>query len=378
MKIFFNKPHHSQKEIQNIINCIKSGKISGDGCYTDLCNKWFLKELNRKILLTHSCTCALEMMAILLNLKKDDEIIMPSYSFVSTANAFVLTGAKPVFVDIRPDTLNIDENLVEQAVTKKTKAIIAVHYAGVSCEMDKLQKIAKKHNLYLLEDSALGFNSTYKNKPLGTIGDLGAYSFHETKNIISGEGGCLIINNKKFKDRAEIIREKGTNRSKFLRGEVDKYSWVDIGSSYLPSDIISAFLYGQLQNSKKITKDRIQTWNKYHKFFEKHESAGLITRPFVPEYCTHNGSIYYILFRNLKNRTKFIEYLKENNIFASFHYIPLHSSVAGIKYAKVSSDMNVTNRISDTLVRMPLFYNMTAKQLKKIFKVTEIFFEKVI
>ena len=375
-KIVFNKPYSSITEIENIIHSIKSGKISGDGYYTELCNKWFLKEINRKILLTHSCTSAIEMMALLLDLQEGDEIIMPSYTFVSTANAFVLRGAKPVFVDIRPDTLNIDENLVEKAITAKTKAIVAVHYAGVGCEMDTLKQIAKKHNLYLLEDAAQGFGSKYNGNPLGTIGDLGTYSFHETKNIISGEGGCLIINNEKFSQRAEIIREKGTNRSKFFRGEIDKYTWVDKGSSYLPSDIIAAFLYGQLENEKEITSKRIDIWNKYNNFFDVFEQRGYIKRPHIPKNCTHNAHMYYILFSNFEERSTFIEYLKQNDIYTVFHYIPLHSSPAGIKFASIGSKMDVTNNISDTLVRMPLFYELTDKKLSKIFETVENFFRR--
>lgn len=373
-KIVFNKPYSSITEIKNIIHSIDSGKISGDGYFTKLCNEWFLREINSKILLTHSCTAALEMMALMIDLREGDEIIMPSYTFVSTANAFVLRGAKPVFVDIRPDTLNINENLVEKAITSKTKAIVAVHYAGVGCEMDTLKQIATKHNLYLLEDAAQGFFSKYNGIPLGTIGDLGTYSFHETKNIISGEGGCLIINNEKFCDQAEIIREKGTNRSKFFRGEIDKYTWVDKGSSYLPSDIIAAFLYGQLENANVITSKRINIWNKYNQFFEKFEQKGFIKRPYIPMNCTHNAHMYYVLFNDLENRTNFIEYLKQNNIHTVFHYIPLHSSPAGMKYATTGSKMDVTNRISNTLVRMPLFYELTDQKLNKIFEVVEKFF----
>lgn len=371
--IVFNKPYSSISEIDNIINSIKSGKISGDGTYTKLCNEWFLEHINRKILLTHSCTSALEMMALLLDLKKGDEVIMPSYTFVSTANAFVLRGAKPVFVDIHPDTLNINENLVEKAITSKTKAIVAVHYAGVACEMDKLKEIAKKHKLYLLEDAAQAFGSSYKNQPLGTIGDLGTYSFHETKNIISGEGGCLIINNKDFEERAEIIREKGTNRSKFFRGEIDKYTWIDLGSSYLPSDMIAAFLYAQLENIKAINNQRAEIWNKYHRFFEKYELKNIIKRPAIPANCKHNSHMYYILFNDLSTRTKFIKHLKENGIYTVFHYIPLHSSPAGIKFGRFVGNMSVTNKTSDTLVRLPLYYELDNDKQDFIIEQIEIF-----
>lgn len=376
--ISFNYPCYIGDELGYIKDAIEKGKVSGDGFYTKKCNEWFLNKLDRKILLTTSCTSALEMMGILLDLNPGDEVIMPSYTFVSTANAFVLRGAVPVFVDIRPDTLNIDENLVEQAITDKTKAIVAVHYAGVACEMDKLKEIAKKHNLYLLEDAAQGFDSEYKGQKLGTIGDLGTYSFHETKNIISGEGGCLIINNDKFCERAEIIREKGTNRSKFFRGQVDKYTWVDVGSSYLPSDMIAAYLYAQLDNCEKIQNKRLYIWDKYNEFFKKYEDLGLIRRPVVPKECKHNAHIYYVLFNDLETRTKFISYLKENGVQTVFHYIPLHSAPAGQKYCKTSGDMKVTNKVSDCLVRMPMYYDLTDDDLDYIMNITDKFFKEVI
>lgn len=375
-KIPFNKPYSSISEISNIIEAVKSGKICGDGTFTKKCNEWFEENIGRKILLTTSCTAALEMMAILLDAKPGDEVIMPSFTFVSTANAFVLRGLVPVFVDIRPDTLNLDENLVEAAITEKTRAIVPVHYAGVGCNMEKLKEIAKKHNLYLFEDAAQGFSSTYKDQPLGTIGDLGTYSFHETKNVISGEGGCLIINNEKFAERAEIIREKGTNRSKFFRGQVDKYTWVDIGSSYLPSDIVAAYLYGQLQNSHEINQKRLQVWDKYNNFFEKYEKSGFIRRPIIPTDCNQNAHMYYVLFNDLATRTKFIEYLKANGITPTFHYIPLHSSPAGVKYGRVSGSMKVTDKVSDTLVRLPMYYELNEDDLTRIFEVIERFFEE--
>ncbi|MBQ4123667.1 dTDP-4-amino-4,6-dideoxygalactose transaminase, partial [bacterium] len=367
MKVNFNKAYCGEKELENIKLAFSLNGLSGDNTFTKKCNEWFQKKINRKILLTTSCTSALDMMAILIDAKEGDEIIMPSYTFVSTANAFVLRGAKPVFVDIRPDTKNIDENLIEQAITPNTKAIIVVHYAGVPCEMDKIQAIAKKHGLYLLEDAAQGFGSSYKGKLLGTIGDLGTYSFHETKNIISGEGGCLIINNSQFDERAEIIREKGTNRSKFFRGQVDKYTWVDIGSSYLPSDIISAFLYAQLNSFDEIQKKRMLIWNKYNNFFEKFEKQGLIQRPVIPLESKHNAHMYYILFKDLKTRTMFIDYLKQNDISSVFHYIPLHSAPAGQKFGRTGSDMRVTDIVSDTLVRLPLYYELTDMDLDYIF-----------
>ncbi|MGN0005784.1 MAG: dTDP-4-amino-4,6-dideoxygalactose transaminase [Candidatus Gastranaerophilaceae bacterium] len=371
----FNKPYSSINEINNIIESINSGKICGDGKFTHLCNDWFLENIGKKILLTTSCSSALEMMAILLDAKAGDEVIMPSFTFVSTANAFVLRGLVPVFVDIRPDTLNLDEEKVEAAITEKTRAIVPVHYAGVGCNMDRLREIAKKHNLYLFEDAAQGFGSKYKNQPLGTIGDLGTYSFHETKNIISGEGGCLIINNEKFMERAEIIREKGTNRSKFFRGQVDKYTWVDVGASYLPSDMIAAYLYAQLLNSKEINRKRMDVWKRYNSFFEKYEQEGKIRRPIIPDDCVHNAHMYYILFNDLATRTKFISYLKENNVSSVFHYIPLHSSPAGIKYGRTHGDMAITDKVSDTLVRLPLFYELSEDNINYIFEVIQKFFE---
>lgn len=376
MTIAFNKPYSSLGEIKNIIDSIERGKISGDGYYTELCNNWFGDKYNVKSLLTHSCTAALEMAAILLDLKVGDEVIMPSYTFVSTANAFVLRGAVPVFVDIRPDTLNIDEEKIEAAITNKTKAIVPVHYAGVACEMNKIMEIAKKYNLYVIEDAAQAFASTYKGRRLGTIGDLGALSFHETKNIISGEGGAVFINNPALYERAEIIREKGTNRSRFFRGEVDKYTWVDVGSSYLPSDMIAAFLYHQLENSHDINNRRIELWYKYNEFFEKYEKAGLIRRPIIPNGLEHNAHMYYLLFNSLEDRTEFIDFLKQNGILSVFHYIPLHSSPAGLKYGKTPFDMKVTDKISETLVRVPLFYELTKEDLDFIFERIDSFMQK--
>ena len=293
--------------------------------------------------------------------------------FVSTANAFVLRGGVPVFVDIRPDTKNINENLIESAITEKTKAIVPVHYAGVACEMDKIMQIAKKHSLIVIEDAAQALSSTYKSRKLGTIGDLACFSFHETKNVISGEGGALVINNEKFIERAEIIREKGTNRSKFFRGEVDKYTWVDVGSSYLPSDLIAAFLYAQLENIDKINNKRLEIWAKYYRMFESYEKQGLIKRPVIPTNCTHNAHMYYITFENLQKRSEFIAYLKENGINPVFHYIPLHSSPAGIKYGRVCGNMQVTDKISDTLLRMPMFYGLGNKELETIKAVAKKF-----
>ena len=361
----FNKPFLIDKEFEYIQDAINQGVLRGDGIYTKKCHKFLEEKLNcEKALLTHSCTAALEMAAILLDIKPGDEIIMPSYTFVSTANAFVLRGGVPVFVDIREDTLNINENLIENAITEKTKAICVVHYAGVSCEMDKILEIAKKYKLPVVEDAAQALGSFYKEKPLGTIGDLGCFSFHETKNVISGEGGALIINDPKYIERAEIIREKGTNRSQFFRGEVDKYTWVDIGSSFLPSDMVAAYLFSQLENMDKINKKRMEIWQNYNEFFSRYD--GKIRRPYIPNNCKHNAHMYYILFKNLAERTQFIDYMKSNGINPVFHYIPLHSSPAGIKYGRVSGDMAVTDRVADTLVRMPMYYTLSDDELSSI------------
>jgi dTDP-4-amino-4,6-dideoxygalactose transaminase len=299
---------------------------------------------------------------------------MPSFTFVSTANAFVLRGAVPVFVDIRPDTLNINEKLIETAITKRTRAIMVVHYAGVACDMDAIGKIAKKHNLVVVEDAAQGFMSTYKGKHLGTIGDLAAYSFHETKNIISGEGGALIINKEKYIERAEIIREKGTDRSRFFRGQVDKYSWVDIGSSYLPSEIVAAFLRAQLENAEKITRIRVKKWNTYHTLLAPLAKSGYLVQPTVPKDCVHNGHLYYILLNDLDTRTRLINGLKEKGIMGVFHYIPLHSSPAGVKYCKTSGRLPVTDKVSDTLLRLPLFYDLTDDNQQMICREIAAFF----
>lgn len=364
----FNKPFVIDKEFEYIQDAINQGVLRGDGIYTKKCHKFLEEKLHcKKALLTHSCTAALEMAAILLDIKPGDEIIMPSYTFVSTANAFVLRGGVPVFVDIREDTLNIDENLIENAITDKTKAICVVHYAGVACEMDKILEIAQKYNLPVVEDAAQALGSFYKEKPLGTIGDIGCFSFHETKNVISGEGGALIINNPKYIERAEIIREKGTNRSQFFRGEVDKYTWVDIGSSFLPSDMVAAYLFSQLENMDKINQKRMDIWHKYDEIFSHYDDK--IRRPYIPQDCRHNAHMYYVLFENLDKRTKFIDYMKFNGINPVFHYIPLHSSPAGKKYGRVSGKMDVTDRVSDTLVRMPMFYGLRNEEISFIHNV---------
>jgi len=375
MEIPFNKPHIVEKEFDYMMDAINRKAICGDGYYTKLCHKWFEENLPiDKSLLTHSCTAALEMAAILLDIQEGDEIIMPSYTFVSTANAFVLRGGVPVFVDINPVTLNIDENLVEQAITHKTKAIVPVHYAGMSCDMDKIMALAKKHDLYVVEDAAQAVGSLYKDRPLGTLGCLGTYSFHETKNIISGEGGALLVNDKSLVEMAEIVREKGTNRSKFFRGQIDKYTWVNVGSSYLPSDLIAAFLYSQLENIEKINRKRHEIWGFYHAVFAEYEAKGILRRPKIPEYCSHNAHMYYVLFNDLEERTKFMEFCRSKEITPVFHYVPLHSSPAGKKYCKSPYDMSITNRVSDTLVRMPMFYDISDSNLNYISDVINEYF----
>ena len=327
MKIPFNKPYMTGKELWYISQAHANGHLAGDGEFTRRCNAWLENRVGCDMaLLTHSCTAALEMTAILADLQPGDEVIMPSFTFVSTANAFVLRGAVPVFVDIRPDTLNIDEARIEEAITDKTKAIVVVHYAGVACEMDAIMEIAGRHGLLVIEDDAQGMGSSYKGRPLGSIGHLAAVSFHETKNIISGEGGALLVNSPRFSERAETIREKGTNRSQFFRGMVDKYTWVEIGSSYLPSELIAAFLWAQMEEADAITRRRLDIWNTYHQWFATLEQQGKVRRPVIPTDCSHNAHMYYLLLPDLHKRAAFIQQLKENDIGAVFHYIPLHES----------------------------------------------------
>jgi dTDP-4-amino-4,6-dideoxygalactose transaminase len=352
----FNKPYMTGKEAEYILEAHANGHLSGDGPFTKRCHKWMEDNtLAGRALLTHSCTAALEMSAILLDLSPGDEVIMPSFTFVSTANAFALRGAVPVFVDIRADTLNIDESKIEAAITSKTKAICVVHYAGVSCEMDTILEIAGRHRIRVVEDAAQGIMSSYKGRPLGTIGDLGALSFHETKNIISGEGGALLCRGIEFSERAEIIREKGTNRSKFFRGQVDKYTWVDVGSSYLPGEITAAFLYAQMEHAEEITAKRLEIWDRYHQWASAHEQAGRLRRPVVPESCTHNAHMYYLLLPSLQSRTKFIASMKEGGVQTVFHYIPLHSAPAGLLHSRSHDKLETTLDVSDRLVRMPLW-----------------------
>lgn len=372
----FNKPPFIGEEMKYIKNAVENNKICGDGEYTKLCNKLMEKSFNsKKVLLTTSGTHALEMAAMLCNIKPGDEVIMPSYTFVSTANAFLLQGAKVLFVDIRPDTLNIDENLIEQAITKNTKAIVPVHYAGIGCEMDKINEIGKRYNIKIVEDAAQGVMAKYKNKYLGTIGDFGCYSFHETKNYSMGEGGAILVRDDSFADRAEHIREKGTNRSNFFRGQVDKYTWVDKGSSYLPSELNAAYLYAQLENLELINNKRLSIWEKYFTALKKYEDK--IDLPFVPEYCKHNAHMFYIKLKDLEQRTKYIDHMRENNIITVFHYIPLHSSPAGRKYSKFIGEDKFTTKESERLVRLPLFYSLTDLEQEKVIEKTIEFIKKI-
>lgn len=359
MKIPFNKPYMTGKELWYIAQAHAKGHLAGDGSFTKLCSQWLEQRTgSSKALLTHSCTAALEMAAMLANVGPGDEVIMPSYTFVSTANAFVLRGAVPVFVDIRPDTLNIDETLIEAAITARTKVIVPVHYAGVACEMGVIMDIARRHQLIVIEDAAQGIMSTYKGRPLGSIGHMGCLSFHETKNIISGEGGALLINDLEFVQRAEIIREKGTNRSQFFRGQVDKYTWCDLGSSFLPGELIAAFLWAQMEAADEINNKRLAIWNRYNEALMTHERNGLIQRPVIPVDCVHNAHMYYILMPDLKSRTRFIESLKSHGIGTVFHYVPLHSAPAGKKMGRASGLMPVTDSHSDRLVRLPLWVGL--------------------
>jgi dTDP-4-amino-4,6-dideoxygalactose transaminase len=369
----FNKPFIIGRELSLIADAVSRGHLSGDGHYTRLCNRWFEEKLHcRKALLTHSCTAALEMAAILCDLQPGDEVILPSYTFVSTANAFALRGAVPVFVDIRADNLNIDEKLIEAAITPKTRAIVPVHYAGVPCEMDVIMDIAKRHKLLVVEDAAQALLSTYKGKALGTIGHFGCLSFHETKNIISGEGGALLINDERFFERAEIIREKGTNRSQFFRGEVDKYTWVDIGSSYLPSELVSAFLYAQLERGDEITAQRCRICSAYAEQLAPLEQAGKVRLPRFD--ADSNGHMYYMLLDSLATRTALIAHLKAQGINPVFHYVPLHSSPAGRKYGRVSGSMQVTDELNERLLRLPLHYEMDDADVARISAAIRDFF----
>ncbi len=365
--IKFNRPLVLGKEIEKLKEACHLNKLSGDGTFTKKCHTWFEEQLGcQKALLTTSCTAALEMAGILCDIQPGDEVIMPSYTFVSTANAFVLRGAKIVFVDVRPDTMNIDENLIEEAITDRTKAIVVVHYAGVACEMDKIMEIARQHDLKVVEDAAQGVMSKYKGKWLGTIGDMGCFSFHETKNYTCGEGGAILLNHDVLGERAEIIREKGTNRSQFFRGQVDKYTWVDIGSSYLPSELNAAYLYAQLEAAKTVNEDRLRSWDLYYELFKPLAKEGHIEIPFIPEDCEHNAHMFYIKVKNLEERTKLLAHLKENEIGAVFHYIPLHSSNAGLKFGRFHGEDKYTTQNSERLLRLPMYYGLTAEDVKTV------------
>ena len=373
--IRFNVPPYTGKEMEYIKKAVENQKICGDGDFTHKCNEWLEQKTGiKKALLTTSCTHATEMAAILCDIKPGDEVIMPSYTFVSTADAFVLRGAKAVFVDVRPDTMNIDENLIEDAITEKTRAIAPVHYAGVSCDMDKIMDIAKRHNLLVVEDAAQGIMSEYKGKALGTFGDYGCFSFHETKNFSMGEGGAILIRDPENIERAEIIREKGTNRAKFFRGQIDKYTWVDAGSSYLPSELNAAYLYAQLELADQITADRMKTWNMYFEAFAELENAERIERPFIPSDCKHNAHMFYLKCKDLEERTAFIDFLKKNEILAVFHYVPLHTAPAGKSFGRFNGEDVYTTKESERLVRLPLYYGIKEEEVEYIIgKVKEFY-----
>lgn len=374
--IAFNVPPYAGKEMEYIQQAIGAHKICGDGQFTKKCNAWLEDRFcAQKVLLTTSGTTALDMAALLCDLQPGDEVILPSYTFSSTATAFVLVGAKLVFVDVRPDTMNIDETKIEAAITPKTKVIVPMHYAGVACEMDTIMAIAKKHGLLVVEDAAQGVMSTYKGKALGTIGDFGCYSFHETKNYSMGEGGALVINNAKYNERAEILREKGTDRSKFLRGQVDKYTWIDFGDSYLPSDMNAAYLWAQLECADRINEDRLRTWNTYYNAFKPLADEGLVELPVIPEGCIHNAHMFYLKCTDLEQRTILISYLKENGVQAVFHYVPLHSAPAGLKFGRFHGEDRYTTRESERLVRLPMYYGIDKGDAQKVIEAVKVFFE---
>lgn len=369
----FNRAISLPESLECIKDVMNKGKLSGDGEYTKLCSEWMQNKFKAKeVLLTTSGTAALEMAAILLNIREGDEVIMPSYTFVSTANAFVMRGAKIVFVDIRPDTMNIDEKLIESAITERTKAIVVVHYAGVACEMDMIAEISKKYDIPIIEDAAQGVMSTYKGKYLGTIGDFGCYSFHDTKNYTMGEGGAILINNEKYIERAEILREKGTDRTKFFRGQVDKYSWVDVGSSYLPGEMNAAYLYPQLKIAEEINENRKKLWSQYKEAFKEYGKTGVIELPIIPDECEHNAHMFWIKLKNLEQRTKYIKFMRgENAIGCVFHYVPLHSSEAGKKYGRFCGEDRYTTRESERLVRLPMYYNLLDKDIEQVINKTK-------
>ena len=376
IRIPFNKPPFVGSEIEYVRAAVESGRICGDGQFNQKCHKWLQEHTGTsKALLTTSCTHALEMAALLCNIQPGDEVIMPSFTFVSTADAFAMRGAKCVFVDIRPDTMNLDEKKIEAAITAKTKAIVPVHYAGVACEMDTINAIAKKHNLFVVEDAAQGMMATYKGRALGNLGDLGCYSYHETKNYSMGEGGALLIRDPKFADRAEIIREKGTNRVQFHRGEVDKYTWVELGSSYLPSELNAAYLYAELEQAKRIFDNRMASWNAYYERLEPLQKKGLIELPKIPEECKHNAHMFYIKMPDLEGRTKMIAHLVKNEILAVFHYVPLHSAPAGKRFGTFFGEDEFTTRESNRLLRLPMFYGLKSDDLDFVCDKIQHFYE---
>ena len=377
MRISFNRPPFVGKETEYIKEAVeKNGMICGDGPFTKKCSQWMKDRFQTKnVLLTTSCTHALEMAAFLADIQPGDEVIMPSYTFVSTADAFVLRGATCVFVDIRPDTMNIDETKIEEAITEKTKAIVPVHYAGVSCAMDEIMAIAKKYNLKVVEDAAQGVNAFYKGKALGTIGDFGCYSFHETKNYSMGEGGAILFQDDRYLEPAEILREKGTNRSQYFRGQIDKYTWVGYGSSYLPSDMNAAYLWAQLEEADKINDKRLSIWNFYHEELKELEDKGVLERPYIPEYATHNAHMYYIKVKDLRVRTKLLAYLKERGILSVFHYVPLHSATAGKKFGRFHGEDVYTTKESERLCRLPMYYSLSMEEAAEVVKALKEFSE---
>lgn len=373
--INFNVPPYADKAMDYIRECVANQKICGDGKYTKLCNEWIEQRTGTaKCLLTTSCTHATEMAALLAEIKPGDEVIMPAYTFVSTADAFVLRGAVPVFVDIRPDTMNLDEKLIEAAVTERTRAIAVVHYAGVACEMDAIMEIAARHRLFVIEDAAQGMMASYKGKALGTIGDFGAYSFHETKNYSMGEGGALLIRDERYVEEAEIIREKGTNRSQYYRGQIDKYTWINFGSSYLPSDMNAAYLYAQLELADEINRSRLELWDRYYRNLEPLRLAGKIELPTVPEGCVHNAHMFYIKAADIEERTELIAYLKEKEVHSVFHYIPLHTAPAGLKFGRFHGEDRYTTRESERLARLPMYYGLTLEQVDYICDMVKKFY----
>ena len=374
--IDFNRPAFVGSELEYIQDAIHRGMLCGDGIYTKKCSQWMEKEFDvSRVMLTTSCTHALEMAAFLCDIQPGDEVIMPSYTFVSTADAFVLRGAKIVFVDIRPDTMNLDEKLIEQAITPKTKVIVPVHYAGVACEMDTIMDIAHRHGLKFVEDAAQGVDACYKGKALGTIGDFGCYSFHETKNFTMGEGGALLFQKEEYLEKAEILREKGTDRSKFFRGQVDKYRWMDYGSSYLPSELNAAYLYAQLEAKDKIQKKRMEIYEYYHRNLADLAAEGKVEQPCVPQECEHNAHMYYLKVKDMKVRTRLLAYLRENGICSVFHYVPLHSAPAGQKFGRFAGEDVYTTKESERLLRLPMFYNLDMEDVKRIVDVIHKFQE---